>query len=153
MMSVSTVQVESHGPNGGVRPKTGSAAELVAKIRAKNIPHLQVYLREEVPERLHYRHNPRIPPVVLIADEGWNIESKVGWPNREPGYDRGTHGYDPALPNMGALFIASGPSFRHGVEIPDVENIQVYNLLCAALGLSPAPNDGDQSLVRATLKR
>ena len=72
---------------------------------------------------------------------------------RELTYSKGNHGWDPATPNMGALFIASGPSFRRGVTIPDVENIHVYNLLCAALGLKPAPNDGDQRLVRAALRR
>ena len=153
MMPVSTVQVESYGPNGGVRPKTGTAEELVASIRAKHIPHLQVYLREEMPERLHYRDNPRIPPVVYVADEGWNIESKVGWPNREPTYDHASHGYDPALSNMGALFIANGPAFKRGLEIPAVENIHLYNLLCRVLGLKPAPNDGDQRLAHAALKR
>jgi hypothetical protein len=52
---------------------------------------------------------------------------------------------------MGALFIANGPAFRQGLEIPDTVNIQVYNLLCALLGLKPAPNDGDDRLVRAAL--
>lgn len=153
LMDLSTVQVESYGPNGGVRPKTETAAELVAKIRAKHVSHLQVFLREEVPEQLHYRDNPRIPPVVLIADDGWNIDTKLGWPKRQPSYDHGTHGYDPASPDMGALFIASGPAFKSGVEIPAVENIHVYNLLCAALGLKPAPNDGDHRLARAVLRR
>ena len=152
LMPISTVQVESYGPNGGVRPKTGTAAELVATIRAKHIPHLHVYLREEVPERLHYRDNPRIPPVVLIADEGWNIETKIGWPNRAANYDRGSHGWDPELPSMGALFIANGPAFKHHVEIPRVENNDIYNLLCAVLDLKPAKNDGNQSLVREALK-
>ena len=68
-------------------------------------------------------------------------------------YNKGNHGWDPATPNMGALFIAHGPSFRRGVEIPDVENIHLYNLLCAALGLTPAPNDGDQRLVQAALAK
>lgn len=153
IMAVANVQVESLGPNGGVRPKTGTAAELVEKIRAQNVPHLQVYLREEVPAELHYRDNPRIPPVVLIADEGWNIETKAGWPHLEARYGRGSHGYDPRLPDMGALFIANGPAFRHGVEIPPVENIHLYNLLCAVLGVTPAPNDGDQRLARAALSR
>jgi len=153
LMTVADVRIEAYGPNGGVSPKTGSAAELAANIRAKQAPHVHVFLREEVPERLHYRNNPRIPAVVLMADEGWNIDTKVGWPNRAPGFDLGTHGYDPDSPNMGALFIASGPAFRRGVEIPDVANIHVYNLLCAVLGLQPAPNDGDQRLVRAALRR
>jgi hypothetical protein len=34
-----------------------------------------------------------------------------------------------------------------------VDNIDVYNLLCAALGLKPALNDGDDWLVREALAR
>lgn len=153
LMNVSQVQVDSTGPTGGVRPKPGTvtAAELAAHIRAKAPPQLHVWLRDETPARFHYRDNPRIPDVVLLADDHWNFESKVGWPKRVLTYVKGTHGWDPALPNMGALFVANGPDFRHAVEIPDVENIHVYNLLCAALGIKPAPNDGDQRLVRAAL--
>jgi len=152
LMDVSQVQVESTGPNGGVRPKPGvDLATLVAGIRAKAPPQLRVYLRAEVPARFHYNEGERIPPIVLTADDHWNIESNVGWPNRQLTYVRGTHGWDPATSNMGALFIASGPAFKHHVEIPDVENIHIYNLLCSALGLKPAPNDGDQRLVRAAL--
>ena len=53
---------------------------------------------------------------------------------------------------MAATFIAWGPAFRHGVEIEPVENVHIYNLLCATLGLKPAPNDGDDRLVRQVLK-
>ena len=155
LMDTNTVQVESTGPNGGVRPKPGGpgAATLAASIRAGHTPHLQVYLREEVPEKLHYNRGDRTPPVVLIADPGWNLESKLGWPARSLAYSRGTHGWDPATPDMGALFLARGPAFRAGVEFDEVDNIHLYNLLCAALGLTPAPNDGDDRLVRLALRR
>lgn len=151
LMNVSQVQVDATGPTGGVRPKPGTVtpAELAAHIRAKAPPQLHVWLRDETPEQFHFRGNPRIPEVVLLADDHWNFESRVGWPNRVLTYNKGNHGWDPATPNMGALFIANGPSFRHGVEIPAVENIHLYNLLCAALGIKPAPNDGDQRLVEA----
>ena len=155
LMTVSQVRVDSTGPTGGVRPKPGTvtAAELVASIRAKAPPQLQVWLRDETPAHYHFRGNPRIPDVVLLADDHWNIESRTGWPKRVLTYNKGNHGWDPATPNMGALFIAHGPSFRSGVEIPGVENIHLYNLLCAALGLKPAPNDGDQRLVQAALAK
>ena len=39
--------------------------------------------------------------------------------------ERGAHGYDPATPNMGALFIASGPSFKHGRTIDAVVYLEV----------------------------
>ena len=153
LMNVSQVIVDSTGPTGGVRPKPGtvSAAELAAHIRAKAPPQLHVYLRDETPEKFHYRNNPLIPDVVLLADDHWEFLSKVGWPNRQLTFNKGDHGWDPVTSNMGALFIANGPAFRHKVEIPDVVNIHVYNLLCAALGIKPAANDGDNRLVRAAL--
>jgi predicted AlkP superfamily pyrophosphatase or phosphodiesterase len=155
LMDLKTVQVEQTGPTGGVRPKPGtvSSAQLVASIRAKAPPQVKVYLREEVPARLHFRASNRISPVVLICDDHWNLETKAGWPKRVLTYPRGNHGWDPATANMGALFIASGPAFRRGEVIPAFDNIHVYNLLCAVLGLQPAANDGDQGLVRRALAR
>ncbi len=148
------VQVEALGPNGGVRPKPGTVtpAELAASIRAKAPPQLQVFLREEVPARLHYRRSDRIPPVVLVADEGWMLESRAGWPRRRATYSKGNHGWDPALESMGALFVAHGPAVRRGVVLPSTESLHVYELLCALLGVPPARNEGDASLARAVLR-
>jgi predicted AlkP superfamily pyrophosphatase or phosphodiesterase len=151
-VSLSSINVDFAGPNAGLRPKTGTAEELAAKFRGKN-PHLSVWLRSAVPERLHYRASNRIAPVVLSADPGWYITTRdFLWAKRLT-FERGAHGYDPASPNMGALFIAHGPSFRKEHEFADVENIDVYNLICAALKLQPAPNDGDDQLVREALAR
>jgi hypothetical protein len=33
-----------------------------------------------------------------------------------------------------------------------VDNIHIYNLMCAVLHILPAPNDGDDRLVRAFLR-
>jgi predicted AlkP superfamily pyrophosphatase or phosphodiesterase len=154
MMDISQVRVEATGPYGGVRPKAGvDIAPLVAGIRAKAPPQVKVYLREEVPARLHYSRGASIPPILLIADDHWQVEERGRWSLAWSKGSKGTHGWDPATSNMGALFIASGPAFKHGVEIPDVANIHVYNLLCAVLGIKPTPNDGDQRLARAALSR
>lgn len=155
LMDVSQVRVESTGPNGGVRPLPGTVtpAELVASIRAKAPPQIQVYLREEVPEHLHYRNHERIPPVVLICDDHWNIESNLGWARRRLTYPRASHGWDPANENMGALFVAKGPAFKRGHVFDDVSNVHVYNLLCAVLGITPAPNEGDDRLADEVLRR
>lgn len=154
LVDTDRVQVEALGPNGGVRPKPGttSAAELAASIRDRAPPQLQVYLREEVPAALHYRRSERIPPVVLVADEGWNLESKAGWPRRRARYSKGNHGWDPALQSMGALFVAHGPAIRPKQMLPEARSLDVYELLCALLGITPAPNEGDASLARAVLR-
>jgi predicted AlkP superfamily pyrophosphatase or phosphodiesterase len=140
------------GPVAGLRPKSGTAEELVARLRDKH-PQLNVWLRHEVPERLHYRASDRICPVIVLANPGWELSTRAWVSTRRLTFERGSHGYDPASPNMGALFIASGPAFRRKVTLEEVENIHVYHLLCAVLGLSPAPNDGDDRLARLALHR
>jgi predicted AlkP superfamily pyrophosphatase or phosphodiesterase len=151
-VDLNTVDIDFTGANAGLRPKTGTAKELVAKFQGKH-PQLKAWLRNKVPRSLHYRASDRIAPVVLSAEPGWTILSRDFLRMKRLTFDHGAHGYDPASPNMSALFIANGPSFQHRRVIDPVENIHVYNLLCAVLGLKPAPNDGDGRLVRAVLKR
>ncbi|HUG09757.1 MAG TPA: alkaline phosphatase family protein, partial [Opitutaceae bacterium] len=106
------------------------------------------YRKDEIPERLHYRNNPRIPDILLIADEGWQIERKTPDAGYYAAKRRGSHGFDNALESMRGIFIAAGPSFPKARTLPAFENIHIYNLLCALAELEPAPNDGDDRLVR-----
>jgi predicted AlkP superfamily pyrophosphatase or phosphodiesterase len=147
-----TTHVDFAGAVAGLRPLTGTADDLLETLKSKR-SHFEVYRREEIPERLHFRQNPRIPPIVVIADEGWSL-IKRPLPNDAARKDfvKASHGFDPELPSMGATFIAFGPAFKSGVTIPPFENIQVYNLLCAVLDLTPAPNDGDDRLQKQVLK-
>ncbi len=154
LLDLSLVTIEAYGTYGGVRPKPGvDAAALVAAIRAKAPPQVKVYLREEMPARFHYSAGERIPPILLLTDTGWNLEPKAGWPARRAAYSKGNHGWDPAAPEMGALFVAQGPAFRRGVNLASVENVDVYNLLCAILRITPAANDGGDALLHSTLRR
>ncbi|GAB5560572.1 MAG: ectonucleotide pyrophosphatase/phosphodiesterase [Synoicihabitans sp.] len=137
------------GAAGGVNPKSGSAAEIVDALA--EVPHLRAYAKADVPSRLHYSHNARIPEVVLIPDAGWRVllhRPKAGMGSR----DRGDHGYDNREPDMGALFVVRGPNIPAGMSLPPTENVHVYNLLCALLGIEPAPNEGDQRLVARLLQ-
>ena len=46
----------------------------------------------------------------------------------------------------------SGPAFRRGVTVPAFENVSVYNVLARALGVTPAPNDGDPGVVTRVVR-
>jgi predicted AlkP superfamily pyrophosphatase or phosphodiesterase len=154
IMDVTKVRVEATGPYGGVRPNPGvDAKALVAEIRQKLPPSVQVFLREETPAHLHYRDGRSIPPILLLADDHWTVEERSRWSPKWAATSRATHGWDPTFPNMGATFIAVGPAFKQSTEIPAVDNIHLYNLLCDVLGIKPAPNDGDQRLAKAVLAR
>lgn len=102
--------------------------------------HADCYLKAEIPARLHYGANPRIPPVVCIAEVGWLLTTHA---QEARGHEPlGEHGYDPASPLMGALFIGAGPAFRSGVTLPPFPNVDVYALEAKLLGVTPEPNDG-----------
>jgi predicted AlkP superfamily pyrophosphatase or phosphodiesterase len=146
------VQVDFSGAVAGLRPLDGDVEGLYKKFAGKE-NHFKVYRREETPAEYHFRDNRRIPPVILVADDAWYLSRRSVTEQSKRGFKAATHGYDPNLASMGATFIAWGPVFRHQVKIKPVQNVHVYNLLCATLGLKPAPNDGDDRLAREVLAR
>jgi predicted AlkP superfamily pyrophosphatase or phosphodiesterase len=135
-------------------PRSGSVDALYAQLHDRH-PHLAIYKRDKTPERFHYRDNPRIAPIVGIPDDGWDVTSRARLERRQRNGTKpmlGAHGFDPGAPAMRALFVAAGPRVRRGVVVEPFENIHVYDFLCAVLGLTPAPNDGNPSVTRAFLR-
>ena len=117
-------------------------------------PHLKVFSREQTPAKWHYRDHPRVPPILGVADEGWQVLRRAtvaSIAGRTIRGQRGTHGYDPQLMSMRAIFIAAGPAFRRGVTVAPFENVSIYNMLAKILRVTPASNDGDPSVARAVL--
>src|SRR5271154_1453509 len=45
---------------------------------------------------------------------------------------------------MRAIFIARGPAFSHvpNSRVAEFQNIEVYNIVCDSLGITPNPNNG-----------
>ncbi len=115
-------------------------------------PHLRVYRKQEIPERFHYRDNPRIPPIVALADEGWVIESRDHFEKSGRKVALGNHGYDNQLKSMWGVFFARGPAFPRGKRFGPLPNVDVYSLMTRILGVQPAPNDGDPQVVDAILR-
>ena len=101
----------------------------------KDIPHARVWRKNEVPSYLHYGTSPRIGDVVVLPDIGYVVYEKKF-------QSGGTHGYDPNLQEMHAMFRAIGPDIPHR-SIPHFPNVCIYNYLCRLLGIEPAPNDGE----------
>jgi len=53
---------------------------------------------------------------------------------------------------MGALFIAAGRGIRRGRVVAPFPNVDVYAVLCAIVGISPATNDGNAATAREILE-
>ena len=145
-----TWQVAELNPVAMITPSAGKVEDVVARL--SKAPHLQVYRRNEIPARWHFRDNPRIPEIVAVAEEGWVIATR-DLLSRRPRYgDGGTHGYDNAAQSMQAIFLAVGPAFAQGKEVARVRNVDLYELMAHVLGLRPARNDGSIDSIRAVLR-
>jgi predicted AlkP superfamily pyrophosphatase or phosphodiesterase len=147
------VQVDFEQTVVGLRPIGGSDVATLMQTLVKLPPQAKAYRAEDLPARFKIDPtNPRVPPVWILPIEGWQVMRRTLFNMLLAKFDRGQHGYDPALASMRGIFIARGPAFKSGVELEPFENVNIYNLLCATLGLKPAPNDGDDRLVRAVLR-
>ncbi|PVD23081.1 hypothetical protein C0Q70_16343 [Pomacea canaliculata] len=99
--------------------------------------HYRVFTKETLPMRFHYTNNDRIGDITVDVQDGWLVYGKVPRTCLA-----GNHGYDNLDRNMQALFVGSGPSFKQSIEVEPFENIELYNLMCYMLGITPAPNNG-----------
>ncbi|RUS84115.1 hypothetical protein EGW08_008154 [Elysia chlorotica] len=108
----------------------------------KDVAHMKVMLKEEIPERFHYRDSPRVQPVLLLADEGWGISENATWRRQNLPRFRGDHGYDNILNSMKPIFVARGPAFKQNTEVEPMDTVDIYPLMCHLLNIEPAPNNG-----------
>ncbi len=137
-------------------PKAGEQKEIIDSLQRK-ITHARCWEKANIPERFHYRDSPRIAPVVCSADEGWILTSHSRYEDLKKRDDfgrlRGAHGYDNQLESMRATFIAHGSAFRKSKTVEPFENVEIYNLMCKILGLTPAKNDGNFENIKNLLRK
>lgn len=134
----------------GMNPKPADAANIEHALLAPH-EHMRCWQKSDVPARLHYGTNARIPALLCLADDGWMIathESRRKWTH----VSLGEHGYDNDDPNMRALFVAHGPAFKQGLRVREFDNVDVYPLIAHLLAMRPAANDGDYAAVAGMLR-
>ena len=137
-----------------IYPKPGKETFIMSAL--KNIQHASCWLKADIPGRLHYSTGPRVAPIVCSSEEGWNLTTRDRFESTRKSEDfdkiRGAHGYDNRYESMRAIFVADGPAFKSGFVSEPFENIDVYELMCKILGLTPEKNDGDLRRVRSMLR-
>lgn len=135
------------GPVSGIEPKTAAAEAALLKPR----PHLRCWRKGEIPAAFHYGANPRIPPIVCLADVGWRLDTREAaakWRS----FSLGAHGFDPAAPEMAALFLAHGPAFKRGYRQAVFDNVNVQPLLGRLLKLQAPAGDGSLEALKGALR-
>jgi alkaline phosphatase D len=108
----------------------------------------KAWSKSQLPAKWHYGTNPRIPEIVVVADSSWSIGTRPDG----SALRGGTHGYDNSNPDMFSIFYASGPAFKKNYKFKELNNTDVYNLVCNTLKIKPAKNDGNPAHIKGILK-
>jgi len=143
-------RVVDWNPVLAVWPDEEDQAHVYESLRQAH-PHVSVYLKDSIPDRFEYGSHSRVPPIIGIADDGWTITTHSYFDAGPERADGGNHGFDHQADNMQGVFIAAGPSFRRGAQVPAFRNVDVYPLLMKVLDLPAAPGDGDLSRAEGIL--
>ena len=148
------VVISNINPDLSLFPKAGKE-DAVYRALEHASPHMKVYKRADIPARWHFRDHPRVPSVLGIAEDRWQILRRATVNNIKAGKvkgGRGQHGYDPQYMSMRAFFAAAGPAFKSGLTVAPFENVSIYDVLAKALGVTAPPNDGDPAVAREVLR-
>jgi predicted AlkP superfamily pyrophosphatase or phosphodiesterase len=151
LVSLDSLRVIDWTPVATIEPAAGRDAYVYSRLHGAH-PNLAVYRKADVPARLHFSAGHRISPIVAIADEGWTISTRARIAALKGRSSQGAHGYDNALPSMSGILVAAGPGLRSGFVRPPLENVHVYPLLAALLGITPAASDGSIDSVRMMIR-
>lgn len=105
--------------------------------------------KERLPGRWRYGTSIRINEIVAVADSSWYLATRplIGR------FRGGAHGYDNRNPDMYGIFYAAGPAFKKGFTVKELDNVDIYNLVCRILDLKPAKNDGNVSHILPLLRK
>ncbi len=151
MVPMDEAKVVSIGQSVGIAPLPGKQAAAEKRLLGAHAEY-DCWRRGELPARWQYGAHPRVPPIICQMHEGWDALPADEVEARHAGHVRGSHGFDPALPSMRAVFIARGPSFVAGKTLPPFDNVDVYPLLAHLLGITAAPNDGNAATLLPALR-
>ncbi|KAM8884832.1 venom phosphodiesterase CdcPDE [Synchiropus picturatus] len=144
----------TQGPFGRIRTKNKDDIvdwpELVAKMACKAPDQkIRPYLKSHLPKRLHFANSRRIEEVSVLVTPRWQFESSPGSLTFCEG---GAHGYDNDADSMNAIFLGYGPKFWNQTEVEPFSNIELYNLMCDLLQISPADNNGTHGSMNHLLR-
>uniref|UniRef100_A0A0N5AA63 NUC domain-containing protein n=1 Tax=Syphacia muris TaxID=451379 RepID=A0A0N5AA63_9BILA len=134
-----------------VNDKSIDLDELVDSMRCKAGKDYLVYKTPLTPTRFHYGSSKRNGDLVIQGRAGvFVMKDEEEFERRK--YNKGNHGFDNRLRSMRAIFAAFGPDVVENREIPEFQNIELYNLFCDLLRIQPSPNNGTRGQLYAVMK-
>ena len=148
-------RVEYSGGEGQVYLR--NLAQLDAALAAlAKVEGLAAYANQRLPARLRSDYPGRSGDLTLVASPPNMLgratllqRLSAAW-SRLRGRSIGAHGFDPALPDMGAIFYALGCGVPRGAELGEVRAIDVAPTVAALLGINAPEESEGRPLFRVT---
>jgi predicted AlkP superfamily pyrophosphatase or phosphodiesterase len=115
----------------------------IAEAAARTLGEVRVYRGAELPARYRLSHPTRTGDLVVMVDPPYTLSRPAGFEGRlmtamqRLGRGFGSHGYDPALPDMGGVFMALGRGVSAGWQVPEVHQIDVAATVARLLDIEP----------------
>uniref|UniRef100_A0A3Q3A3W0 Venom phosphodiesterase 1-like n=1 Tax=Kryptolebias marmoratus TaxID=37003 RepID=A0A3Q3A3W0_KRYMA len=120
----------------------------VGRIRCKKPDQkIKPYLKANLPKRLHFANSRRIEDVNVLVETKWLDPGSLTF------CSGGNHGYDNDVESMHALYLSYGPKFQQKTTIEPFSNIELYNVMCDVLEISPVDNNGTHGSMNHILKK
>ncbi|XP_006630158.3 glycerophosphocholine cholinephosphodiesterase ENPP6 [Lepisosteus oculatus] len=150
------MKMMDRGPVVSLWPKEEKIDEVYNKLKV--VKNMKVFKKEEIPDRFYYKRGKFVSSLTLVAEPGWFITESIDklpyWDNgtgQAQAWQHGWHGYDNELMDMRGFFLAYGPDFKKNFRAAPIRSVDVYNLMCGALGIEALPNNGSWSRVQCML--
>ncbi|XP_077432701.1 ectonucleotide pyrophosphatase/phosphodiesterase family member 7 [Vanacampus margaritifer] len=135
LLKLASFEILDYGGFGILTPRPGREQEVLEALA--KAPNLTVYRKEDMPESFHLARSRRLPPVVVVADLGFNLNSRfIVYVNK------GDHGFHNGEMDMKMIFRAFGPDFKKNFLSEPFDSVHVYPLMCRLLDIRAEPNNG-----------
>jgi alkaline phosphatase D len=133
-------------PVYSINPKEGKSDSII--ILLNKVRGVKAWKKSELPAKWHYGTHPRIPEILVVADSSWSLGTRPDGSS----VSGGAHGYDNSNSDMFAIFYATGPAFKRNYKFKELNNVDIYNLVCRILDIKPAINDGNAQHIKGLLR-
>ncbi|XP_045463301.1 bis(5'-adenosyl)-triphosphatase enpp4-like isoform X2 [Harmonia axyridis] len=157
-----TYQTTFNNPLMDIIPKEGYEDKIYNNLKAAadENENFKVYRKRDYLDRWHFKNNPRIAPIYVMAEVGYALD---GLARKIPYYEStynisvsddwefGVHGYDYTVSDMNPFFMVRGPNVKINHKVPPFHTVDLFHLFCLILKLPMVANDGREESVRDIL--
>eukprot|EP00064_Thunnus_orientalis_P018244 superscaffoldBa00004131_g18338 len=73
LLKLTSFEILDYGGFGIIKPRLGKEQEVFDAL--SKVPNITVYKKNEMPESFHLAKSERLPPIVVVGDLGFNLNS------------------------------------------------------------------------------